>query len=149
MSRRKKGAANPVDELVAELALAGRLGRASILFVVAAHEAVRERAAAELEGKLRADGLAVVTLDAADVPEGDIPLALAEAANRETTVFMVVHLTRGGEPALRALNFRREYFTELGARVVFWLTPPEEASLARHATDFWAFRHRTVYLEYK
>lgn len=139
--------ANPLDELAAELERAGRLERATILFVVGVSEAVRTRAAALLEAKLGTMGTAVAVLDVAELRENDVPLAIKEARRRAHTVFFVQGLERGGERALNALNFRREYFSELRARVVFWLTPADEKALAREATDFWAFRDWTVVLE--
>ena len=80
------------------------------------------------------------------VPDGDLPMMLKQQAKRKHKVYFVRELERGGEPALRALNIRREYFTELRTRVVFWLTPNEEKQLAHYATDFWSIRHRTVHL---
>ena len=146
-SRSKRSRVNPLDELVQELALAVRLERSSLLFVVAATEALRERAAGELAAKLKARDLAVQTFSAAQVPEGDIPMAIRNETKRAKKIFFAQDLERGGESALRALNIRREYLTELRARVVLFLTPNEEAALAREAADFWSFRHRTVYLD--
>ena len=46
--------------------------------------------------------------------------------------------------AYRALNMQRELFVENRVKAVLWLTTAEAANLARHAPDFWAFRHRVV-----
>jgi hypothetical protein len=67
--------------------------------------------------------------------------------SRRDTIFFVHRIGAGGTGALRALNIRREYFTLLHLRAVFWLSPTEEAAIANRAPDFWVFRHRAVYLE--
>jgi hypothetical protein len=146
-SRSSSKRASPLDELAQELALASRLDRTSILFVVTTTERVRRRAEQELASGLAEAGLSVEVLSAERVAENDIPMAVRARARGAKQVFFVHDLGRGGDRALNALNIRREYFTEGRVRVVLWLTPAEEAALARHATDFWSFRHRTVQLQ--
>lgn len=138
--------AAPLDELTQELALAFRLDRAALLFVIAETETLRARAARTLLEKIKGSGYAVQWMDADRVTDNDIPMALKAKRNRAGTVYFVRNLAQGGLAALRALNIRREMFSGLGVRVVFWLTPTEEAQLAHQAPDFWAFRHRTVAL---
>jgi hypothetical protein len=128
------------------LALAVRLDRASILFVVAESDALRERAANALAAQLQTLGYLVQTLDAADLPNGDVPMAIEHDSQHMQKIFFIKNLEQGGEPTLRALNIRREYITELRVRLVFWLTPHEEKLLAQQATDFWSFRDRTIQL---
>lgn len=148
-SRRRSSSkrADPLDELAQELALASRLDRASILFVITATAGARRRAEQDLASKLEQGGLSVQTLSAEQVAENDIPMAVRSRAKGAKQVFFVHDLERGGERALNALNMRREYLTEGRVRVVLWLTPGEEAALARQATDFWSFRHRTIQLD--
>ncbi len=145
-SRKTTRNADPLDELVQELALAIRLDRAALLFVIASSRATRERAQKKLSEALQAMAQMIEFLDASEIDDGDIPMAIRHAKERGKKIFFVSNLRAGGDATLRALNMRREYFSELRARVVFWLTPTEEKLLARDATDFWTFRHRTVYL---
>src|SRR6478735_2783012 len=83
ISRRKQtSAANPLDELAQELALAIRLDRASILFVIAETEPVRIRGMQELTSKLQAMHYTVEIMDASRVPVGDIPQAIEQDTQR-------------------------------------------------------------------
>ena len=145
-SRKTTRNVDPIDELVQELALAIRLDRAALLFVIVASRATRERAQKKLSDALQATGQHIQFLDASEIDDGDIPMAIRNARERGKKIFFVSNLRAGGDATLRALNMRREYFSELRARVVFWLTPTEEKLLARDATDFWMFRQRTIYL---
>jgi hypothetical protein len=78
----------------------------------------------------------------------DIPLELLEHPLRKQAVFFVSGLRWGGgrgySNAYRALNMHREYLVEGNVKAVFWLTENEAKQLARHAPDFWAFRHKVV-----
>lgn len=135
--------AERVARLADELKLAIEFNRPSILFAVYqsyfvmldAQEALAEQVHALRQSVERY----VVTKDNAD-----IPLRLSEHPERARTVFFVQGLQFGGEPALRALNIRREYLVNNSIRVVFWLTEYEAAAVAHGAPDFWAFRHRSV-----
>jgi len=144
--RKTPDPANPLDELAEELALAVRLDRPSILFVVAESDALRERSADTLAAQLQTMGHQVETLDAAQLSGGDVPMAIEHDSQHMQKIFFIKNLEQGGEPTLRALNIRREYITELRARIIVWLTPRGEKLLAQQATDFWSFRDRTVYL---
>jgi hypothetical protein len=107
--------------------------------------AVLTRAQSALRKWIRAEGQRVETVRPGET-NSDIPLTLSRRKLRDETVYFVDRLTGGGEPALRALNLRREYLVEKKIRVVFWLTEAEERRLAERAPDFWAFRHRVIYL---
>lgn len=145
-SRKTTRNVDPLDELVQELALALRLDRAALLFVIASARPTRERAQKKLSDALQAMGQHIRFMDASELTDGDVPMAIRNEQERGKKIFFVSNLRAGGEATLRALNVRREYFSELRARVVFWLTPTEEKVLAGHATDFWMFRQRTIYL---
>jgi hypothetical protein len=95
---------------------------------------------------LRAAGQRIKLLEPGEGDAADIPVRLKRARRIRTTVFFIVNLASGEEPALRALNLRREYLVERALRVVFWLDEPGERELAARAPDFWAFRHRVVHL---
>lgn len=86
-------------------------------------------------------------LNADKLPQRDVPAAMRKDRRRTQTIFFVHRIGAGGTEALRALNIRREYFTEFHLRAVFWLDPSEEAAIANRAPDFWVFRHRAVSLE--
>lgn len=147
-NRRPKAAegetfAERVARLADELKLAIEFNRPSILFAVYQSYFVMLDAQEALAEKMRALGQSVeryiVTKDNAD-----IPLRLSEHPERVRTVFFVQGLQFGGESALRSLNIRREYLVNNSIRAVFWLTEHEATAVAHGATDFWAFRHRTV-----
>jgi tetratricopeptide (TPR) repeat protein len=148
LNRRRKAAegesfAERVGRLADELKLAVKWNRPSILFAVYQSYFVMVDAQEALAEQLRTIGQDieryVVSKDNAD-----IPLQLSEHPRRSQTVFFVQGLQFGGEPALRALNIRREYLVNNSIRAVFWLTEYEATAVAHGAPDFWAFRHRTV-----
>jgi hypothetical protein len=145
-SRSNNSGTDEIAELAAELVWASAHDRPSILLAVTDTEEARRRAVRRLASRLRAEGLSVHTLSAARVAGQDIPQAVRNKAKEASRIFFIHSLERGGENALRALNLRREYFTASRARVVLWLTPQEERTLARRATDFWSIRHRSVRL---
>ncbi len=136
-----------VRRLQRELARAIRHRKAALLLAIYASEWVREEVERELRRFLRAQGQEVHSLRV-DEAHSDVPTLLAAHPAPERTVFFVSGLGWGGGEdglnAYRALNLRRELFIERGLRVVFWLTEGEAVALARHAPDFWAFRHRVV-----
>ncbi len=140
------GPADAVAELADELGQAVRWNRPSILLVVSESEKARRAAQLELRERLQAAGQKVQEI----APEGegnvDLPLRLGRKRNRGTTVYFIKRLAAGGEEALRALNIRREYLVEKAIRVVFWIDRGEERAIAHAAPDFWAFRHRVIYL---
>jgi len=138
-----------LEILLAELELAIRWDRPSLLLAVYPTETIRQQAETALETRLRALGQNVQRL-LISAEQFDIAWLLAQRADVGQTVFFVSGLRWGGGKdggnAYRALNLRRELFVEHRARLVFWLTPQEATALPRRAPDFWAFRHRVVEL---
>ena len=136
-----------IDMLFEELSFAFQRQRPSILLVFYESESVRNRAERALEKRLAENGHPLVSFGV-DAGHYDIPLLLSQRPERESSVFSVTGLSRGGGKeaanAYRALNIRREYFVDHAIRVVIWLDRNEAMALSRHAPDFWAFRHRVV-----
>ncbi len=136
-----------LEILLAELELAIRWDRPSLLLAVYPTEGVRQQAEAVLEGRLRALGQEVNRFQVTPA-EFDVARILAQRAGAAQVVFFVTGLRWGGGRgrgnAYRALNLHREVFVEQKLRVVFWLTLQEASELPRRAPDFWAFRHRVV-----
>ncbi len=135
-----------IERLFRELRLAIKFNRPAILFAVYRSDLVRAEADAQLARKLTDLGQHIVRIQVSQT-DYDVPALLANYPNRENTVFFVRNLRWGedeGREAYRALNIRREYFVEERLHAVFWLTETELRDLAIFATDFWAFRHRTV-----
>jgi tetratricopeptide (TPR) repeat protein len=133
--------------LFEELSFAFQRQRPSILLVLYESQLVRNRAERALEMRLAENGHPLVPFGV-DAGHYDIPLLLSQRPERESSVFSVTGLSRGGGKgaanAYRALNIRREYFVDYAIRVVIWLDPDEAVALSRHAPDFWAFRHRVL-----
>lgn len=129
-----------------ELALALAWKRPSIVLVVCGRDSTRRQAGSRLGAWLEEQGQRVEKFRVNAAQNSDVPLRLSRKRLRDCTVYFVEGLARGGEAALRALNVRREYFVDREIRAVFWLDREEEKSLAQSAPDFWAFRHRVVYL---
>jgi hypothetical protein len=136
-----------VIRLCDELRLAIEWDRPSILLAVCQSEPVRLNAQTALVQLLELVYIAVELFEVNAEENLDIPMRLCEKQDSAQKVFFVQGLARGGEEALRALNFRREYFVEKHIRTVFWLTEAEEQAIAEHAPDFWSFRHRVVYFK--
>lgn len=135
-----------LTNLIAELELAVRWNRPSILIAIYKTESVRSRAEKKLEQDLRkvSQHLERIQINEA---HPDFLRIIQQTGNHDQIVFSIVGL-RGGGPegkdAYRALNLHREMFVEGRYRVVFWLTENEAKNLPRFAPDFWAFRHRVV-----
>lgn len=148
MTRRRKPAegesfAERVSRLGDELKLAIEWNRPSILFAVYQSHFVMQDAQQALAVQVRALGQEVERYIVSK-ENADIPVILSHHPERERTVFFVQGLQFGGEPAVRSLNLRREYFVDKSIRAVFWLTEYEATAVAHGAPDFWAFRHRSV-----
>jgi len=151
-SRRKKSGPGEsfderVESLFEELTFAIQWRRPSILLAVYETESLRAKADLALEKRLATIHQTLVRL-AVSEQQFDIPLLLSQRPDRERCIYAVTGLSSGGGKeganAYRALNIRREYLVDYAIRVIFWLTSAEAIELARHAPDFWAFRHRLV-----
>lgn len=148
MTRRHKGSeadsfGDRIARLADELKLAVEWNRPSILFAVYQSHFVMQEAQKALAAQIRAVGQEVERY-IVNKENADIPFVLSRHPDREKIVFFVQGVQFGGEPALRALNVRREYFVDKSIRAVFWLTEYEATAMAHSAPDFWAFRHRSV-----
>jgi tetratricopeptide (TPR) repeat protein len=133
--------------LESELVLALRWDRPSLLAAVHRSEITRGRIEEQLLARLSGLKLspARIRLDKASF---DLPLILRQDPLRAEKLYLVRGLRWGGgrgySNAYRALNMHREFLVEDRVRVLFWLTERESRQLARHAPDFWAFRHLVV-----
>ena len=145
IGRRSETFDDRIAVLTDELLLALQWNRPSILFAVCASTTAEGRARQALGAEIEAQGYRCTDYRVRDSESADIPARLSMKRNRDKRVFFIKGLEAGGASALRCLNIRREYFVDKQLHVVFWLTPEEEAQVARHAPDFWAFRHRVVY----
>jgi tetratricopeptide (TPR) repeat protein len=136
-----------VDILFEELNLAIKWERPSILIAVYESEYIRIRVEKLLEDQLATLGQKVNHFHI-DEKQFDVPMILVQNPDHKETVYFITGLKwgggKGGFNAYRALNMRREFFVDNQMRVILWLTKSEAANLARHAPDFWAFRHRVV-----
>ena len=105
----------------------------------------QEKAEKALEARLKQQGLEVARIVVND-QRPDAPALIKQAGGKP--VFFISNLDWGGGDrgmqAYRALNMQRELFVEDRVKAVLWLTTAEATNLARHAPDFWAFRHRVV-----
>jgi tetratricopeptide (TPR) repeat protein len=139
--------AGRVDQLAQELQMAVQFDRPAILLAVYRSEWVRQDAEELLAARLREMGQRVERV-VLNPNNADLPTYLRKRADSRETVYFVSGVQFGGgkdgRNAYRALNYRREYFIDYHLRVVFWLTEKEEQEVARHAPDFWAFRHRVL-----
>lgn len=137
-----------VDILFRELELAIKWQRPSILLAVYSSEYVHADAKTTLKNRLIDMVQNVHHFQISNDENSDIPLYLSEIADLDKTVFFIEGLRLGGGKdgtrAYRALSIGREYFIDKRIRAVFWLTENEANDLARHAPDFWAYRHRVV-----
>jgi hypothetical protein len=135
------------DLLLDELGLALKFQRPSLLVAVYQSEIMREQVEDLLAHGIARLGQTTV-LFFVDKRQFDVPLALSRSALREQAVFFVSGLRwgggRGGLNACRALNMRRELLVDHPTRAIFWLLKSEALRMARHAPDFWAFRHRVI-----
>jgi hypothetical protein len=137
---------HPGEILADELRLALKFDRPSILLAVYQSRYVMLDAINALAEQLRPleQNLELVRVD--DKEHSDVPLWLSERPKdeREKTIYLIDGLQFGKDAALRALNFRREYFVDNRLRVVFWLTEKEAESIPLRAPDFWRFRSRVI-----
>ncbi len=136
-----------IGVLQEELNLAAKWGRPSILLAVHKSKLSQDKAENELESRLRREGRGVVRI-VVNPERADVPHLIMAAPASDQAVFLVSNIDWGGgedgKEAYRALNLYRELFVENHIKAVFSLTSNEAANLARHAPDFWAFRHRVV-----
>ncbi len=136
-----------ISVLYDEISLAAKWGRPSILLAIHKSKLSQEKTEDELESRLRRDGRGVTRI-VVNPERADVPHLIASTPGCTQTVFFVSNIDWGGgadgKDAYRALNLYRELFVENGIKVVFSLTSNEAANLARHAPDFWAFRHRVI-----
>jgi tetratricopeptide (TPR) repeat protein len=136
-----------VDTLFAELELAVKWERPSILLAVYKSEFVQADIERLLNARLAEIGIKVVRI-LVNENQFDIPLQLIKQPDLEKTVFFISGLKwgggRSGRNAYRALNIRREYLVDYKIRAIFWLTEDESAELPFRAPDFWSFRHRVI-----
>ncbi len=139
-----------VDALYKELEFAFQYQRPSILLVTYKSESTRKKAALALEKRLFSINHPLIRIQVNE-KRFDIPLILSRHRARETAVYSVPHLSRGGglddANTYRALNIRREFLVDYRLRAVFWLNQDETVALTRHAPDFWAFRHLVIALD--
>ncbi len=105
----------------------------------------QEKAEKALETRLTKQGLEIARIVVND-RRPDVPALIKQAGGKP--VFFISNLDWGGGDqgmqAYRTLNMQRELFVENRIKAVLWLTTAEATNLARHAPDFWAFRHRVV-----
>jgi tetratricopeptide (TPR) repeat protein len=130
---------------LAELKLAIRWDRPSILLAIYKTESVRIKAEKALEQELNEISQSVkrVQIDNTQPDVIQIPL---QTIDPDRVVFSINGISNGGgqdgKDAYRALNMYREVFVEHRFRTIFWLTETEARDLPQFAPDFWAFRHR-------
>ncbi len=136
-----------VNVLFRELELAIQWQRPSILFVIYCSEYARLEAALTLARQLEEAGQQIISLSLAELSQGNLAARLASLPESAHTVIFVQGSTglEGAEASLfAALDRQCDTLLDQEVRMVLWLTESETVSLARHAPDFWALRHRVV-----
>jgi tetratricopeptide (TPR) repeat protein len=143
--RHGKSFGENLDILFNEIVLAAQWGRPSLLLAVNKSTLGQHKAEQALETRLKEQGMETARIVVNDQRFDVADLVLHGGPK---PVYFVSNLDwGGGDDGTRAyygLNLKREMFIEHRIRAVFWLTDTEAANLARHAPDFWAFRHRVV-----
>ena len=136
-----------IQLILDELSLATRWQRPSLVTVTYRSEFTKKTVQANLVESLHKAGQTVLHYRV-DREHYDIPLELKEHTQNAGVIYFVSNLSRGGgrgySNAYRALNMHREYLVEAGIKAIFWMTEREGRQVARHAPDFWAFRHLVV-----
>jgi len=131
-----------INILLEEVQQAFAWSRPSILVAVHQSKIDQARAIAAISLKLTGHEVKIV-----DVIPGSGSINVLETMLQETdpqdAVFFV-HGMGGQMQAYTGLNVFRELIVERQIKTIFWLTRDELNLLARHAPDFWAFRHRVV-----
>ncbi|MDM8520691.1 tetratricopeptide repeat protein [Anaerolineales bacterium HSG6] len=142
--------AERISILLDELQLPIEWQRAAILLAVYRSELVRRHVEATLKTELEPLNQTVESYRITGANNADVLLELAKypAEKRASTVFFISGLQAGGgddgRNAYRALNLRREYFTDYNLRAILWLTESEASKLPFYAPDFWSFRQYMV-----
>jgi tetratricopeptide (TPR) repeat protein len=136
-----------IRTLSAEIELAIRWGRPSILLAICRSKPSQNRAEKALEKSIRKLGQGITRISV-DANHPDAAHMILENGRVGQSIFFVSNLDQGGgddgKNAYRALNIYRELFVEQAMRCVFWLTISEASNLPKSAPDFWAFRHRVI-----
>lgn len=136
-----------LEILTAELELALKWNRPSILFAVHDSQKGRNEAQQALEKKIIITGAKVERIQV-ESENPDVIRVMGEMPNVKGIVFYVSGIENADRTSegkvYRALNIRRELLVEKCICVVFWVNEFEMASLPRFAPDFWSFRHRVV-----
>ncbi|MFN2121104.1 MAG: tetratricopeptide repeat protein [Anaerolineales bacterium] len=143
--RHGKSFGENLDILFNEIVLAAQWGRPSLLLAVNKSTLGQEKAEQALEARLKERGMEIARIV---VNEQRFDVADVILRRGAEPVYFVSNLNWGGgddgSRAFHGLNLKRELFVEHRIRAVFWLTNAEAVNLAKHAPDFWAFRHRVV-----
>lgn len=136
-----------LEILIDEIKLAVQWQRPSILLTVHRSNLGRDKIRQVLDARLATLGLLVIKLNV-DKDHPNPARWILENQKGSEPVYFISNLEWGGGEqgieAFKALNLYREQFIENRIKAVFWLTLNEASGLARHAPDFWAFRHRVV-----
>ena len=136
-----------LSNILAELKLAIRWNRPSILLAIYKTESVRIKAEKALEQELDKISQTVkrVRIEHA---QPDVTQILLRTDDPNRIVFSITGIRNGGgedgKDTYRTLNVYRETFVEHRLRTIFWLTENEARNLPKFAPDFWAFRHRVI-----
>ncbi|MDM8531802.1 tetratricopeptide repeat protein [Anaerolineales bacterium HSG25] len=142
--------AERISILLDELQLPIEWQRAAILLAVYRSELVRRHVEATLKTGLEPLNQTVELYRITGANNADVLRELAKypAEKRASTIFFISGLQAGGgddgRNAYRALNLRREYFTDYNLRAILWLTESEASKLPFYAPDFWSFRQYMV-----
>ena len=136
-----------LSNILAELKLAIRWNRPSILLAIYKTESVRIKAEKALEQELGGISQTLKRV-AIDNTQPDVTRILLQANDPDRIVFSITGIRNGGgedgKDTYRTLNVYRETFVERRLRTIFWLTENEAKNLPKFAPDFWAFRHRVI-----
>jgi len=131
-----------MNMLLDEIQQAVFWSRPSILIAVHKSKNDQIRAIVAMESKLAKNSMKVVTI----VPEReaiDILGNMVSELDAQGTICFV-HGLGSQTQTYAGLNMHRESVVENQVKVIFWITMDEMVLLARHAPDFWAFRHRVI-----
>ena len=131
-----------INLLLEEVQQAFAWSRPGILIAVHQSKTDQAQAIAAINPKLLRHVVKIVNIIPGSGTTNILDTMLQEAEPQAAVFF--VHGMGGQKQAYKGLNVFRELIVEQQLKAIFWLTRDELNLLARHAPDFWAFRHRVI-----
>ncbi len=137
-----------IDILFAEIELAVRWERPSILFAIYRSEAVREQVNGKLAEALGEIGQKSYYIKTDCDSEFNFLTQISQLPDISETVLFIEGFNWAcgaeGMHVFAEFNKHREYFIDNNIRAIFWLFEDEVSEFASNATECWILRHRVV-----